>query len=378
MTGAQRLSGAPALTARVDAEYVVPFRAADGADGDAALRALAAYLADLVSIVDTTVVDDSPAALRPMHRRLFDERVRVLTPAPRAGRNGKVRAVMTGVATARHERVVLADDDVRYAAPSLLRVVRLLDDADLVRPQNVFVPAPWHARWDTGRVLVNRAFGGDWPGTFALRRSVLLAVGGYDGDVLFENLELLRTIRAAGGRVRSADDLFVPRCPPTGEHFWGQRVRQAYDSFAQPRRLAAEAAIVPLILWSLRRPRWLVVAAALAVCVGEAGRRRMGGRQAFPPTAALWAPVWVVERGVCSWLALGARVRGGVRYSDGRLRRAAHSTRALRERTRAAAAAPATATATAPGPEPARARARAQAASASVRPPRTTTAGGRP
>ena len=120
---------------------------------------------------------------------------------------GKVNGVVTGVRECSHERVVIADDDVRYDAAALRRVVALLDEADLVRPQNYFDPLPWHARWDTARSLLNRVFTGDpafpvgdFPGTLAVRRSAFLASGAYDGDALFENLELMRTIRAAGGR----------------------------------------------------------------------------------------------------------------------------------------------------------------------------------
>jgi hypothetical protein len=96
-----------------------------------------------------------------------------------------------------------------------------LGEADLVRPQNYFAELPWHARWDTARSLLNRVFSGDlefpigdFPGTLAVRRRALLATGGYDGDALFENLELMRTVRAAGGRVVTPLDLYVAPRPP--------------------------------------------------------------------------------------------------------------------------------------------------------------------
>jgi hypothetical protein len=45
------------------------------------------------------------------------------------------------------------------------------------------------------------------------------------------------------------------------------------------------------------------------------------------------APLWVLERGVCAWLAVLQRLRfGGVRYGDSVIPRAAHSERALRRR----------------------------------------------
>lgn len=312
----------------VDAEYVLPLRWSD----DAGLDELVAYLTALRELVDVTVVDGSDPERFAAHARAFPAGVRHLPVEPWPGRNGKVAGVMTGLRTARHDRVVLADDDVRYDEGALRAVVGMLDAADLVRPQNVFVPAPWHARWDTGRTLLNRAFGHDYPGTLAVRRGVVLAAGGYDGDVLFENLELIRTVRAAGGRVIAADHIGVARRPPEVRHFLGQRVRQAYDDFAQPGRLAAELAVLPLALVGLRRPPRLLVAAAGVVALAEAGRRRAGGRWLFPATAALWAPLWLAERAVCVWLALGARLRGGVRYSDGRLRRAATPLRVLRAR----------------------------------------------
>ena len=100
--------------------------------------------------------------------------MRHLAPEPWPGRNGKVAGVVTGVRCARHERVVVADDDVRYDAASLRAVVAGLDDGELVRPQNVFTSWPWHARWDTGRSLLNRAVSHDHPGTFGVRRSCFL------------------------------------------------------------------------------------------------------------------------------------------------------------------------------------------------------------
>jgi hypothetical protein len=39
-----------------------------------------------------------------------------------------------------------------------------------------------------------------------------------------------------------------------------------------------------------------------------------------------------VERAICAWLAVGARVRGGVRYAGGTIRRAASPAGALRRR----------------------------------------------
>ena len=332
-----------AKESRLALEYVLPLRWYD----DAELADLTAYLIRLARWVDVTVVDGSPAAIFDGHAVAWSGIVRHLPPDPRPGRNGKVAGVVTGVLRARHEHVVIADDDVRYRREALVEVDALLSEADLVRPQNVFDDLPWHAREDTARSLLNRALGADYPGTFGVRRSCFVAMGGYDGDVLFENLELVRTIRAAGGRELRAPWLFVARRPPTTQHFLRQRVRQAYDDFAQPVRLTAECAVLPTVLvlgWRVARGQasvrrrslaGLVGGAAGTVLLAEVGRRKHGGRVAFAATAPLWAPLWVLERAVCIWVAVWLRLTGGVRYAGTRIPTAAHSIRFLRRRLRA-------------------------------------------
>jgi hypothetical protein len=206
----------------------------------------------------------------------------------------------------------------------------------VVRPQNYFEPLPWHAQWDTARTLINRAWSADFPGTLALRRNALLATDGY-APVLFENLELIRTITAAGGRGKVIPDLFVARRPPTARHFLKQRIRQAYDDFAQPRRLAAELALLPAIVAAARLParhrRTVFLGLASApVLAAETERRRHNGTAVFPFRAVLCAPLWALERAICIWIALGYRLAGGVPYAGARLKTAAHSENELRRR----------------------------------------------
>jgi hypothetical protein len=320
--------------------YVVPVRWTDGEQRPG----LAAYLVELRDrCAEVIVVDGSPQAVFQANAEAWGDCVTHLAPDPGdACLNGKVAGVRTGVREATQERVVIADDDVRYDQPALRRTVALLAEHDLVQPQNYFDPLPWHARWDTARTLLNRSCGRDFPGTLAARRSPLIEMGFYDGEVLFENLELIRTVRARGGRIAAPLDLFVARVPPSAAHFWGQRVRQAYDDFAIPVRMALWLAVVPLFLLAARRRRagGILAGAALLALLAERGRRRGGGRRAFPASSSLLAPVWVFERGVCAWLALGQRLRqGGVRYGANVIAVAANSERDLRRRHRSAAAA---------------------------------------
>ena len=288
----------------------------------------------MVQWAEVLVVDGSPEDLFARHAAALPPAVRHLRPGFTC-RNGKVAGVLTGLAEASCERIIIADDDVRYDAPTFRRVIGLLDAADVVRPQNYFLTLPWHARWDTGRTLLNRAFGSDFPGTLGVRRSTLRTTGGYDGDVLFENLELLRTVRAAGGIEIRADSLFVGRIPPPVRHFCRQRVRQAYDDFTQPPRLLLELSLLPALILLVRRygAAGCIPAAAVGVVgLAELGRRRRSGTLVFPATAALWAPVWVAERMVTIWAALLLRLTGGVPYAGSKLANAGNSARALRRR----------------------------------------------
>jgi hypothetical protein len=212
-------------------------------------------------------------------------------------------------------------------------VLNALLDHDLVRPSNYFHPLPWHCHWDTARSLINRALGADYPGTLAVRRSTFSAMGGYDGDVLFENLELIRTVEAHGGSVTSPRDLYVRRVPPTARQFLNQRVRQAYDDFAVPCRMATWLTLLPALVAARHRPITLAVAALGAMGVAEVGRRRGNGTRHYPVTASILAPAWLLERGACSWLALLTRLwRGGMPYRGDVIPTAAHSRRYLRHR----------------------------------------------
>jgi len=317
--------------------YVVPLRWAEpGPIGE-----LAGYLRLLATEVDEVlVIDGSPAPLFDRHATALRDVARHLRPHSDLDfRMGKVNGVITGVREASCQRVVLADDDVRYDPPTLRRTAGLLAEADLVRPQNYFDELPWHARWDTARSLLNRVFTGDptfpvgdFPGTLAVRREAFQASGAYDGDALFENLELMRTVHAAGGVVLTPLDLYVARRPPSTRHFFSQRVRQAYDDFAIPTRIGAFLAVAPLTTYCLSRGhgRRLAAAGLASTVVAEVGRRRAGGAERFAPSSSLLAPAWICERSLCSWLALGAKLKGGVRYGEGRLSHSATSMRRLR------------------------------------------------
>ena len=310
--------------------YVLPFKAGGAED----LDDLTSYLRALSLVCEVLVVDGSDEDAFARHRDLWSQHVTHVPPRPGLGfANGKVDGVITGVELAQTEKVVVADEDVRYDVAALQRMGELLESHDLVRPQNYFDPMPWHALWDTGRTLLNRAVSADYPGTLGVRRSLFLEAGGYDGDVMFENLEMIRTMEEAGGSSAAPLDLYVRRAPPESRHFLAQRPRQAYDDLAQPWRLVTFASLLPAAaVAARRRPLLVPVGAAAIVGLAEAGRRRAGGSRVFPVAASFMAPVWVIERAVCTWVALAHRALGGVPYRGGRVRVAANPRRVIRRR----------------------------------------------
>lgn len=311
------------------ATYVLPIATTSAPSAE-----MTAYLRQVNDRCRVVIVDGSEPEVFALAHAAWSPWALHIAPDPRhACVMGKVQGVLTGLDHVPAGPVVIADDDVRYTPEGLEELIAALGSADVVVPQNYFDPLPWHARWDTARTLINRVTGGDFPGTLGVRAERLGLAGGYDGDVMFENLELMRTVEAAGGTCRRLPELYVRRLPPTSRHFVGQRVRQAYDELARPRRLLVWLMVAPTAILAGRR--WKAAVAAMivgSIGVAEAGRRRGDGRRHFPWTSSLLAPLWVAERAVCVWMALGSRVRGGVRYRGRRIRCAAHSVAELRAR----------------------------------------------
>lgn len=314
--------------------YILPIKWDAGQDTDE----LTGYLAAIASHVDLIIVDGSSTANFNRHDDAWAKFGRHLPPtAAFKFINGKVNGVLTGLKLAKHDKVIIADDDVRYSVVQLETIADLLDEAHLIVPQNYFAPNPWHAQWDTARTLLNRAIHHDYPGTLAVQRDFINHLGGYDGNVLFENLELMRTIQAGGGKVLYKPDLFVERLPPSAKHFWSQRVRQAYDDYAQPLKLTFFFLLLPLLAAAaFVSPILPAGMLALSIPVAEAGRRVHGGSQYFPLASSFYAPCWLLERGVCTWLAMFAKLRnGGVRYNGRIISIAANPIWKLRSKFRA-------------------------------------------
>ena len=270
------------------------------------------------------VIDGSPAPVFRHHEEAWRLLVRH-EPVDRSFGylNDKVNGIHTGVALAPTEKIILADDDIRYAPGEIDGVCALLENLEVVRPQNFLMPLPWWARMEAARMLINRATLGiaDYPGTCAFRRSTMLRVGHYDGDVLFDNEEIIRHFARA--TVDYAINLFVRKRPPRFRKWIEQRPRQAYEDFGLRAKTALFLGLPVLaawIAWALGPARliyYFVWVAILSIVLAATGRFRGTARKYFPMSVCLFAPLWILERTASTYWALYWRfARGGYPFGD--------------------------------------------------------------
>ncbi|HEX8265475.1 MAG TPA: glycosyltransferase family 2 protein [Pyrinomonadaceae bacterium] len=271
------------------------------------------------------VVDGSPAEIFAAYDAVWNDRCRHETVDPQYRYlNGKVNGIHTGIALAAHERVILADDDIRYTPDDVERMSRLLADYEMVRPQNYFLPLPFWARMEAARMLINRAWlrEGDYTGTLGVTRSAMRRVGHYDGDVLFDNEEIVRHFRLKNARIKYARDFFVLKRPATFRKWIEQRPRQAYEDFIM-RAKTAFFLLLPIALvlfWSFGGFAF-ALGFALLVAVGAVFTAALGlndgATNFFPISTVFYAPLWFIERSFSTYWAFYWRfTRGGYPFGD--------------------------------------------------------------
>lgn len=274
---------------------------------------------------EVLVVDGSPAEVFTAYDEIWKDCCRHAPVDPQYRYlNGKVNGIHTGIALARAERVILADDDIRYTPEDVERMSRFLDDYDMVRPQNYFLPLPFWARMEAARMLINRAFirEGDYTGTLGVTRSAMRRVGHYDGDVLFDNEEIVRHFRLKNARIKYARDFFVLKRPATFRKWLEQRPRQAYEDFIM-RAKTAFFLLLPIafILFWLLGGLMSALCFALFIAIGAIFTAALGlndgAAKFFPITTVFYSPLWIIERSFSTYWAFYWRfTRGGYPFGD--------------------------------------------------------------
>ena len=308
------------MTTRFQCSFIVPIRRVAFDPAEAVL--FADYFKMLrAEGCEVLVIDGSPARVFEEHHELWSTVVtRHTEPDPRYKYlNGKVNGVHTGVDLASCERIILADDDIRFNGADINRMCDLLNDFEMVRPQNYLRPLPWWARLETARILINRGVlrAGDYPGTCGFRRSTMRRVGPYDGDVLFDNEEIVRHFALHGANINYARDFFILKRPPTFNKWLEQRPRQAYEDFVMRAKTVAFLAVLPVIaaLGLLIGPMGALGLIAgislLAMLLSAVGLLRDRAYRFFPLTSPVFAPLWILERSLSVYWAMYWRVRYG-------------------------------------------------------------------
>ena len=266
---------------------------------------------------EVIVVDGSIPEVFAAHDRAWGQICRHVAVDPKyTYLNGKVNGVHTGVDLASCENIILADDDIRYTADDLRCICDLLYLYDMVRPQNYMAPLPWWGRIEAARMLINRGVlvTGDYPGTCAFRRSVYLRVGHYDGDVLFDNEEIVRHFRLNGADVCCALGTFILKRPPSLLKWLEQRPRQAFEDFDLRAKTLLFLALFPMamILGVIAGARGAIqfffLVAVCALLLACRGLWRNKAYKYFPLYEILYAPLWVLERAASVYWALYWRV----------------------------------------------------------------------
>ena len=335
--------------------YLLPVRRRAFGFGEA--EALRSYFNRIrTATAEIIVIDGSPPQVFKRHHQVWSAVCRH-EPVNRSFGflNDKVNGIQTGVRLATTNKIVLADDDIRYTASDIEQIAKLLDDFEVVRPQNYFAfnrvasggreagnPAchaakivcttkPWSkethwpaanattARIEAARMLINRATlrPADYPGTCAFRLDTFLRAGDYDGDVLFDNEELVRHLARFGANICYANDFFVEKRPPSFRKWLEQRPRQAYEDFGL-RTKTLVFALIPIVLvilglwFGIRGVLW----ASLSIFGGAfisalRGRARGTARKFFPLHVCFFAPLWVFERSISTYWAFYWLLRHG-------------------------------------------------------------------
>ena len=300
------------MVSQLNCAYVLPIRRTRFNPGDAA--SLRRYLEMLKEAgCEVVVADGSAPEVFNQYAGILGAICRHVPVDRRFGYlNDKVNGIYTGIDLASFDRIILADDDIRYSATNICTIMRLLDHYDVVRPQNFLDPLPWWAKMEAARMLINRALlpAADYPGTCAFRRGRMLAAGRYDGDVLFDNEEIIRHLAQDGCTFAYANDLFVRKCPPTFRKWTEQRPRQAYEDFGMHLKTTLFFALLPLSFLIGCRfgiaglTVFFPTLSLLATLIAARGRARGKARRFFPAHCCFFAGLWVFERMLSTYWAL--------------------------------------------------------------------------
>src|SRR3954451_13537156 len=162
--------------------YLVVIERDREASGD--LRDLGSYLSTLaVAGCEVIVIDDSPAPAFENNRRVLRWVSRHIAARPRHRNfSGTIDVVRTAIDVSTCDKIIVAEENVRYDGEAVDQICELLDLHEVVEPQDYFDPLPWWIGIEAGRMLVHRGVEPlpDHGATFGMRKSSIRGLRGVD------------------------------------------------------------------------------------------------------------------------------------------------------------------------------------------------------
>jgi hypothetical protein len=262
---------------------------------------------------EVVVVDASAPAAFDDHRRVLRWVARHLPPAAaHLTVNGSLHLLEAAADFAQTNKVVVATPEAHYRSEDLQRVCDLLEEHEVVVPSEYLDPLPWWARIDAGRMLLQRAVvvSPDAAGTFGFRRDSLATIRrhGRPSDAG----DILHALATQGMELHDAADVFIRRTPPALGDWWRRRPHES-SSRLSPAGAALFLTLIPLlVLAGLLGGAGLMAGFSGALAFSTfalAVRGRLGAAaRYFPVTTCLFAPIWLLERSLTAYRAVGLRL----------------------------------------------------------------------
>ena len=282
------------------------------------LHDLAAYLSDIAaSDFEVIVVDASSPEHLEENRRVLRWVCRHTAAKPQHVTGfGKIDVLRAAIDLASCDKVIVADEHVRYSPEALDDVTALLEMHEVVEPQDYFDPMPWWGGIEAGRILVHRSISPipDRGSTFGFRKRSVSGLRSLDHAALAH--DYVRRLASQGAEVFTSMQLFVRRMPPAFSDWIRELPRRAEEEFRMPATAVLFFMLIPsLIAVTLlggARMAGTIAAGIAFASIGLALRGRIGAGRFFPWRACFFAPVWILQRSVSIYCGLLWRVsRGG-------------------------------------------------------------------
>ena len=149
------------------------------------------------------------------------------------------------------------------------------------------------------------------------RSQTFLNAGEYDGDVLFDNEELIRHFARRGARIAYENDFSVLKRTATFRKWLEQRPRQAYEDFGLRGKTILFASILPTLVSVIAIGGFVpfclffLLLSIVSTTIAVIGRKRGNAAEYFDFHVPAYATWWVIERAISTWVAFYWRLRYG-------------------------------------------------------------------